>query len=444
MRSSTAVMALSLLGIVAGCAAAPVAKPTAVEAPIGLPTPPPPPEAPACAWSFEEEAAWQAAWREYKQAQVDHPAGWALRQEEIFAAVAVGPREVDQRALERLYTNRMGTPVFVINGQLGAHAEEVRGVIQHPDLQDDPIVQATAALAERWGELEDGLGAAVSQPLEEADLRRLCGGEFAVERLTRPRLEEVGALEVQVGEARRVGAQLDAALVVATWHLTDKVQKAVASLPKLERPRALDAAKHQPLDAELLSRAVWATLRYDSDRRPFEEVGPLIRRAVVAAQLGDIDPFVLVTLIFMESRFRPEAIGDGGLACGMAQQHAEYSMFWPEVSDAGQRFMEVRIPEERTRRQRRYECDRLKEPDYALKVLVYNLNIIKSRAPDLTQSVCRYNEGPYAPCKGRGLHYLKAHTWWRETIRLTYHRLQEQLQQPEAAQEQDQALSDNR
>jgi hypothetical protein len=240
--------------------------------------------------------------------------------------------------------------------------------------------------------------------------------------LTVESLQRLVELDGFQADLRRTVGLFDATLVLASWDFAELVDGDTTEDERLQMPSWLLHASTRTGDVEALSKAVYAALKYDGFKKSYAEVAPVIRKVIRAAEDAGIDPLIMVTVVFMESRFRPEAMGDGGRACGLGQQHPDFSMTWG-LSDTQQRFEEVRIPEARRQRRFAYECDLLKNPDYALKVLVHLLNTIKERAPNLRVSVCRYNEGPYAPCEGRGLFYLRKHEWWRELIRVAYDRI---------------------
>ena len=433
-RTAVIVFGLTLLSMATtACSTLPSPSPTHELQTRAAPAVVQPTREPECVLDPEVADRVDTQWRELKRDQSAHPAHWTFRPEDVGAALDLATNDRERKVLERLYANRYGTPVYLIKSKLTEDAEGVLEALRSSADEAAPEDLHTwieRTIEQRQALLTD-LDARIDKTLNATDRRRLCNldsTELRVEALTPATLAQLEELEVALAEMRRVSAQLDTALVLSTWQLTTE---GVADLPSegFEVPSALLLAKKERIDTELLARAVFAVLRYDSDRRPFSLTGPLIRKVIMTAQNANIDPFVMVTLVFMESRFKPDALGDGGLACGLAQQHSEYSMLW-EISDAKKQYTHMRIEDARVKRQRRYECERLKDPEYSMKVLVHVLKVIMSRAPDLDKSICRYNEGPYAPCKGRGLFYLKKHEWWRDTIKVTYDRLLDKVNKP--------------
>jgi len=381
-------------------------------------TPPAEPVREVCTLAEPVRDSLNAQWQALKASRANHPTVWTLRDDDIDTVVAMASSEQERVVLERLYRNRFGTPVYLVDGRPNADARKVEETLH--EVQPDAVTSPLVAAMHEHDRLRAAIETHVADPLTERDLQRHCAlnaDQLAVENLTRESLLALETLDGLLSEARHSTARLDTSLVLTTWHLAARFDDRPSRLKD-----AVRVARKGDFDAEALSRAVYAVLRYDSDKRPYEEVGPLIRKVILAAQNANLDPFVMVTLVFMESRFRPDATGDGGLACGMAQQHAEYSMEWG-LSDVKQKFTHMRVDDARYQRQRRYECDLLKTPDYAMKVLVYVLRLIKTRVTDLDKEICRYNEGPFARCKGRGLYYQKKHEWWRDTIKVTYDRI---------------------
>lgn len=188
----------------------------------------------------------------------------------------------------------------------------------------------------------------------------------------------------------------------------------VTAVPGAEGPLV-----NSKLDPELLSKAVYAVLRYDSDKRTYEEVAPLIRGVIRAADAAGIDPVLAVTVPFVESRFRAEAVGDGGNACGMGQQHARFSMDWATSPTPG---MFKDTPNEHARKVKRirHECGLLASADgvYATKVLIQNLSGINKRTRgELEKYVWWYN--------GYANPWMSTFTTWRRLIDGTYGRLVE-------------------
>jgi len=180
-------------------------------------------------------------------------------------------------------------------------------------------------------------------------------------------------------------------------------------------PRTEDVARIGGVDRYALAQAVWSVLRYDSSKLEFEEVRPIVELIIEESEGAGIDPFIAVTIVFLESRFKVKATGDGGRACGMAQQHAKFSMKWG-LSNTMSQFQDVRDPTKRFRAQHDYECELLRDPVYATKVMIYHLQIIERRAKPLTRYVWFYN--------GRE-NYLTKHLYWKGQTEDVYDRILE-------------------
>ncbi len=153
------------------------------------------------------------------------------------------------------------------------------------------------------------------------------------------------------------------------------------------------------IDKEALVDAVYAALKYDSSKLTRETVQPLVYIVAIESEKQGVDPLDAVTIIFIESRWTIGAVGDGGRACGMAQQHARFSSKWsvsstPNISK---------------------ECTRLKNPIYAARVLAFHLKYIKTKSSryrgSYKQHIWWYN--------GRQ-RYQDKYEMWREAIRRAY------------------------
>jgi len=440
-------MPISRLAVIAtlltlGCASAPpIHDPSIVtQQPVEA-------KAARCTLSTAEVALLNARWRALKRQQAQHVGSWSLQESDISEILALSNEAKKRRALERLYEGRFGNTVFFRDGLLtggGIRARIVFGELTEDDAatHEGPTVRDLEA---QIRELRVAVESAIDQPLSDRDIGRICGLEAEAEVpatlrldvLTGETLRTLDAVDHLQADLRRAVGVFDATLVLASWRFAKLVDGNKEKGERLQMPTWLVYASKRTGDVEALSRAVFAALKYDGFKKPYEEVGPIIRKVILSAEDAGIDPLIAVTLVFMESRFRPDAVGDGGRACGLGQQHPDFSMNWG-LSDTLDRFDEVRIAEARRQRRFNYECNLLKDPDYAMKVMLHLLNKIKERAPNLRVSVCRYNEGPFAPCEGRGLFYLRKHEWWRELIRVAYDRILSKQEQ-EAARESDDA-----
>jgi hypothetical protein len=167
------------------------------------------------------------------------------------------------------------------------------------------------------------------------------------------------------------------------------------------------------VDRDALVVAVYSTLRYDSSKKSKEEIAPLVLKVVDSAEKEGIDPFIAVAIIFVESRWETKAIGDGGRACGMAQQHARFSSAW-DISDSSEKFLEVKDAKLRKKKRIQYECDLLTRPDYSVKALLYHLSYIRKKSGNLSKHVWWYN--------GREA-YLRKYGWWKTLIETSYERV---------------------
>lgn len=154
---------------------------------------------------------------------------------------------------------------------------------------------------------------------------------------------------------------------------------------------------------EAISRSVYAALKHNGARKSYEHYRWLILKVVDAASEHDIDPFVAVTVVFQESRFIEEIKGDGGRACGMAQQHARWSVAW-KLADS---------------ESVKQECEGLLSADYSARVLMHHLGLIKGRTGDLRRYVYQYN----GSWDGRGFRYWGNHIYWRVAIERAYDRM---------------------
>lgn len=386
----------------------------------------------ACQLTGPEIELLNTKWRRLKRHQTGGAASWTLDAKEMAKLLDLSPDSKRRRALERLYQGRFGNMVFFRDGLPTGAGVRAQILLRKLESGESEALgrPSVSRLDERVKGLRKLVDNGIERPLSDDDLDRICGhasvthglADLDLDVLTVESLHGLADLEVLQTDLRRAVAELDATLVLVAWDLGEIVSDDSESPDRLQMPTWLLHASRRTDDVDALSKAVYAALKYDGFKKPYAQVGPIIRKVILAAEDSGIDPLVMVTLVFMESRFRPGAIGDGGRACGLAQQHPDFSMKWG-LSDTLARYEGIRIPEARRQRQFNYECNLLKDPDYALKVLVHLLHKIQERAPNLRVSVCRYNEGPYAPCEGRGLFYLRKHEWWRELIRVAYERI---------------------
>lgn len=174
----------------------------------------------------------------------------------------------------------------------------------------------------------------------------------------------------------------------------------------MSKPVVESTTTHQGFDKESLIIAAYKTLKADHSKLTYEEVRPLVEKVIAVTDANELDVFVVLALLMQESRFQARAKGDRGHACGIAQQHARFSMKW-------------KISTSKTEDE---ECDKLLDVDYALSRLAYLLVSMKKRAPNLRQEICRYNEGPWAPCGLRGDMYWQKHVKWRRYLEIYYDR----------------------
>lgn len=169
-------------------------------------------------------------------------------------------------------------------------------------------------------------------------------------------------------------------------------------------------------DDEMLAWAMFAVLRYDHSNKTKQEVVDLAVPIIEAAREADIDPYTALTVVFLESRFEPAAVGDGGNACGMAQQHARFSIDW-KLSKAHALYKNVSHDKKRRRLRVRHECRMLQHPEYATKVLIHHLSYLQRRFGNIEKSVWMYN--------GRESYQYKMDRW-RSTLRKTHEKIREE------------------
>lgn len=172
-----------------------------------------------------------------------------------------------------------------------------------------------------------------------------------------------------------------------------------------------------------MAKAVFAVLRYDGSKLELEEVAPIVDAIIEAAEKANIDPATALTVVFLESRFKP-SMGDGGNACGIAQQHARFSVDW-NLGGALDQFPDIHDPKWLRKAQVEYECEMLiKDTDYAINVLIHHLSYLQKRFGPIRKSVWMYN--------GKASYGEKlAH--WRATLELTLQRIEEASRPPQDA-----------
>jgi hypothetical protein len=152
---------------------------------------------------------------------------------------------------------------------------------------------------------------------------------------------------------------------------------------------------------EALAKATHLILKKDGSRMSYEDMRTTALFVIDAADDEGIDPFVALAVVFQESRFK-SVKGDGGAACGIAQQHPKFSIYFPTAPD----------------RSREKECERLMHPEYAAKVLAHHLTRIQNSSMNLRQDVYRYNSAWHK----RGRHWWHTHFKWRCLIEQAYDR----------------------
>lgn len=169
-----------------------------------------------------------------------------------------------------------------------------------------------------------------------------------------------------------------------------------------------------------LALAMYSVLRYDSSELTKEQSTRLATKIIEASKKVNIDPFSALTIVFLESRFRVNAIGDGGNACGLAQQHARFSVHWP-VSDNF--LFKKKDSDEDKRRKIKEECKELAtNPDYAIDVFMYHLSFLRKRFGPMYKNAWRYN--------GKQ-EYMRKFSYWRKTLKKTYQKVLEQWKEYE-------------
>ncbi len=158
----------------------------------------------------------------------------------------------------------------------------------------------------------------------------------------------------------------------------------------------------QGFDREALAYATHRALKADHSQQTYEDVRAIALLVIDAADRRGIDPFVALAVVIQESRFS-SVKGDGGHACGMAQQHARFSIKWENFS---------------TSKTVREECGKLMTPQYAAEALAEHLHIIQSRRPDLRKYVYAYN----SRWDQRGEIWWHEHFKWRCYVEEYYDR----------------------
>lgn len=130
-----------------------------------------------------------------------------------------------------------------------------------------------------------------------------------------------------------------------------------------------------------LAFAVHSLLTTEHDTRPIEDVAPWVMAAESAAIEADLDPRLVVAVLYVESRVSP-VIGDHGRACGPYQHHVRFMplvrsaprLLRPFVRGAACRLLMV-------------------SPAYAARVAVERLSMYRDAAAVGGVRVCHYNQG---------------------------------------------------